>query len=119
NLVLVASYRLPRGWQIGGRFRLVTGSPYSPVVGALETEGAFYPLLGATNSARFPPFHQLDLRVDRRWIYKRVSFLAYLDVLNVYNRENVELFAYSYDFRDTMGSFGLPIFPTIGLRLDY
>jgi hypothetical protein len=119
NLALVLSYKLPRGWQIGGRFRLVTGQPFTPVVGSVEADGTFAPIYGTINSARFPPFHQLDLRVDRRWVYKRVSFLAFLDVLNVYNRQNVEMYVYSYDFRDTQGGFGLPIFPTLGLRLDY
>ncbi|MBZ5715372.1 TonB-dependent receptor [Nannocystis pusilla] len=119
NLTLVASLKLGRGWQIGGRFRLVSGQPYTPVVGSIEYEGAFVPIRGLQNSARFPPFHQLDIRVDRRWIYKRVSFLAYLDVLNVYNHQNVEMYVYSYDFRDTVGGFGLPIFPSLGLRLDW
>ncbi|MCA9711674.1 MAG: TonB-dependent receptor, partial [Myxococcales bacterium] len=36
NLALVASYALPRRWRIGGRFRLVSGSPYTPVVGAID-----------------------------------------------------------------------------------
>ncbi|HEY8374871.1 MAG TPA: energy transducer TonB, partial [Nannocystis sp.] len=119
NLTIVASYKLPRGWQIGGRFRLVSGQPYTPILGSIEYEGSFLPIWGPQNSARFPAFHQLDIRVDRRWIYKRVTFLAYLDVLNVYNRQNVEMYVYSYDFRDTVGGFGLPIFPSIGLRLDY
>lgn len=119
NLTIMASVKLGRGWQIGGRFRLVSGQPYTPIVGSIEYEGAYAPIRGLQNSARFPPFHQLDLRVDRRWIYKRVSFLAYLDVLNVYNRQNVEMYVYSYDFRETMGGFGLPIFPSLGLRLDY
>lgn len=119
NLTIVGSIKLGRGWQIGGRFRLVSGQPYTPVVGSLEYEGGFLPIRGLQNSARFPPFHQLDIRVDRRWIYKRVSFLAYLDILNVYNHQNVEMYVYSYDFRDTVGGFGLPIFPSLGLRLDY
>lgn len=119
NLTIVASYKLPRGWQIGGRFRLVSGQPYTPVIGSIEYDGAFVPIRGLPNSGRFPPFHQLDVRVDRRWIYKRVSFLVYLDVLNVYNRQNVEMYVYSYDFRETMGGFGLPIFPSLGVRLDY
>lgn len=119
NLTIIASYQLPRGWQIGGRFRLVSGQPYTPVVGSIEYDGLFAPLFGPYNSARFPPFHQLDLRVDRRWVYKRFSVLAFLDVINVYNRQNVEVFVYSYDYRETVGGFGLPIFPTLGVRVDY
>ena len=32
-LTLVGSYLLPRNWQIGGRFRLVSGNPITPVTG--------------------------------------------------------------------------------------
>ena len=33
-LTAVASYLLPRNWQIGGRFRLVSGNPETPVIGS-------------------------------------------------------------------------------------
>src|SRR5207244_590488 len=33
-LTLLASYVLPRGFQVGARYRYVTGDPYTPVVGA-------------------------------------------------------------------------------------
>ena len=119
NLTIVASYKLPGGWQIGGRLRLVSGQPYTPVVGSIEYDGMFSPIYGPYNSARFPPFHQLDLRVDKRWVLRRASVLVFLDVLNVYNRQNIAVFVYSYDYRDRVGGFGLPIFPTLGLRVDY
>lgn len=119
NLAVIASYKLPHNWQIGGRFRLVSGSPYTPVLGALQYQGTFTPISGEFNSARFPPFHQLDLRVDRRWIVRRVSVTAYLDVQNVYNRNNIEAYIYTYDYSSAAGGVGLPIFPSIGLRVDF
>lgn len=119
NLVVIASYKLPRGWQVGGRFRLVSGTPYTPILGALQSQGSFTPISGDYNSARFPPFHQLDLRVDRRWIVRRVSVTAYLDVQNVYNRSNVEAYIYTYDYSSAAGGIGLPIFPSIGVRVDF
>src|SRR5690606_14335798 len=30
-LTAIAVYKLPRGWSFGGRFRLVSGNPYTPV----------------------------------------------------------------------------------------
>lgn len=119
NLAVIASYKLPRGWQIGGRFRLVSGTPYTPILGAVQYEGSYQPINGIYNSARFPPFHQLDLRVDKRWILRRASVTAYLDVQNVYNRTNVEAYIYNYDFSSAAGGVGLPIFPSLGLRVDF
>ena len=119
NLAVIASYKLPNNWQIGGRFRLVSGTPYTPVLGSVQYEGSYLPITGLYNSARFPPFHQLDLRVDKRWILRRASVTAYLDVQNVYNRANVEAYIYNYDFSSAAGGVGLPIFPSLGLRVDF
>ena len=119
NLAVIASYKLPNNWQIGGRFRLVSGTPYTPILGALQYAGSYLQIQGPYNSARFPPFHQLDLRVDKRWILRRASVTAYLDVQNVYNRTNVEAYIYNYDFSSAAGGVGLPIFPSLGLRVDF
>jgi hypothetical protein len=126
NLAVVASYALPRHWRIGGRFRLVSGSPYTPILGAADnpTSGGFVdttavPLYGDANSARFPVFHQLDLRVDKRWYARKLIATLYLDVQNVYNQPNVELYRYTADFRRREATLGLPIFPSIGVRIDF
>jgi hypothetical protein len=119
NLVILASYALPWHMRFGGRFRLVTGSPYTPVVGTVHTELGPFPIEGDTNSARFPVFHQLDLRLDKRWFRKRTTWTAYVDVQNVYNHQNVEAFIYAYDYRSVVGNLGLPIFPSLGVRLDW
>lgn len=124
NLVTVASYRLPRGWRIGGRFRVASGNPYRPVVGVAELDEQYTaptstPIFGPPNSARFPTFHQLDVRVDKQWVLSRATITGYLDVQNVYNRQNVEAWIYQPDFRGRIGSFGLPVVPALGARVDF
>lgn len=119
NLVALASYALPKHWRIGGRFRVVSGLPYSPVVGSVALPGGYQPILGTRNAARLPLSHQLDLRVDKQWIRDRLSVTAYVDVQNVYNRVNPELVLYAADFRREAGYLGLPIFPSLGVRLDW
>lgn len=119
NLVVLASYALPRRFRLGARFRLVSGSPYTPVVGAIATEVGYFGLPGGTNAARFPVFHQLDVRLDKTWIRKRTTWSAYVDVQNVYNHENTEALVYARDFRSVVGNLGLPIFPSLGVRFDW
>ena len=119
NFVAVASYRLRKGWRIGGRFRVTTGFPYRPVIGSVSVRGGYLPVLGGRNTARLGTFHQLDLRVDKTWVVPRATVSAYLDLQNVYNRVNPEALLYSQDFRSRVGVIGLPIFPTLGVRVDY
>ncbi|MCB9752269.1 MAG: energy transducer TonB [Myxococcales bacterium] len=120
-LTAIASYKLPRQWQIGARFRLVSGNPNTPIIGAVTdaSSGVYIPIYGPRNSDRLPPFHQLDIRVDKRWIYRRLSFLIYLDILNVYNAQNTEGFQYSYDYQQRSSIASLPILPSIGARMEW
>ena len=120
-LTLIASYDFPMNWRIGARFRLVSGNPYTPVVnGVFDSTSAIYiPIEGPPNSARQPTFHQLDLRVDKTWVYRRIKVTSYLDILNVYNAENTEFASYSYNFQTTRPVLSLPTAPSIGLKLEW
>ena len=120
-LTVVASVVLGRGWEAGVRFRLVTGNPNTPVVGTVYDSDSdiYWPMYGETNSTRLPMFHQLDVRVDKNWQFKHVKFGVYIDVQNVYNQKNVEGYAYSYDYSEKVYFHGLPILPSLGLKIEY
>lgn len=121
NLVMLVGYKLPRRWSIAARFRVVTGLPFTPYVGALDFMAGqqVTPLIGGTNSARMPVFHQLDLRLDRTFVLRRSIVAAYLDVQNLYNRQNAEGAIYSHDFSSTQAVVGLPILPVLGVKVSY
>jgi len=119
-LTAVGSYLLPRNWQIGARFRLVSGNPITPIVGSVfnADQDEYYPVYGRINSARNPLFQQLDVRIDKRWIYKSWVLNIYLDVQNIYNHANVEGLNYNYDFSESQRNTGMPIFPILGVRAE-
>jgi TonB family protein len=120
-LTVVASAVLGRGWEAGARFRLVSGNPQTPVTGSIYDADSdiYWPIYGRTNSVRMPMFHQLDLRVDKNWTFKYLKFGVYVDVQNVYNHKNVEGINYSYDYRQKAYLVGLPLLPSLGLKLEY
>lgn len=120
-LTLVSSVRIGRGWSAGLRFRLVSGSPYTPVVGALYDARAdvYIPQFGPSNSARRATFHQLDLRVDKVFTFQRWKLSAYLDIQNVYNQRNQEGLSYSFDYRESEPVTGLPILPILGVKGEW
>lgn len=118
NLSLLLSGDLGSGWQLGARFRYVTGNPYSQVRGTAydASNDTYRPLYSGVNDARNPAFHQLDVRVDKLWELGPVNLTTYLEVMNIYNRQNQEGRRYSFDYRESASVTGMPLFPNVGLR---
>lgn len=117
-LTALGNVELGRGYSLGARFRYVTGSPYTPYVGAvLDLDaGAYAPVGGRSYSERLPSFQQLDLRFDKSWQLGPTKLIAYFELRNSYNRKNAEQLAYNFDYSETKPVRGLPILPIIGLR---
>jgi len=118
-LTVLGSYRLGRGWEIGGRYRLVSGNLYTPNRYGFydENSGVYlpdgdFPL----NGKRLPLFQQFDVRVDKIWKFKSWSLNAYLDLQNTFNVGNIE--GVQYNFNQTQSTFatGLPFLPSFGIR---
>lgn len=120
-LTALGSYNLPRNWSVGGRFRLVTGNPFTRITGGVydAANDTYLAVPGVANDARQGTFHQLDLRVDKRWIFDRWTLGAYLDLQNAYNRMNEEGILYNYDFSESGAFTGLPLIPAFGLRAEF
>lgn len=112
-----ASWKRGR-WQLGSRWQLYSGLPYTPVMGAvLESDRNIYiPVYDEVNSARAPIHHQLDLRVDYTRSVGPVALTGFLDVQNVYMNESVVTYFYSYDYSEQIAFKSLPIIPSLGLR---
>jgi len=70
-LTVVASYKRG-GWELGGRFRLTTGRPEAPILGATfdADSGHYVPLTGDAGESRGATFHQLDLRIEKEWTFQ-------------------------------------------------
>jgi hypothetical protein len=117
SLNAAASWKRGR-WQLGGRFQLYSGLPYTPVKGAIfdSDRDLYIPVYAAPNSARAPIHHQLDLRVDYSWKWGPTLVTAFLDVQNVYMNDSVVTYFYSYDYSQQAAFKSLPIIPSIGLR---
>lgn len=117
-LALTLSHQLGRGWEVGARFRLASGNPYTPVNGAMYDAGIdqYRPLYGAAYSARNPLFQQLDIRVEKNWKFSVGNLALYVDLQNSYNAKNAEGFDYSFDYRRRQRISGLPVFPNLGIR---
>ncbi|MEO6868545.1 MAG: hypothetical protein ABI168_02800, partial [Ginsengibacter sp.] len=81
--------KFKKNWELGVKYRLAGGAPYTPY--DLESSRANYITTGvgtlnyhAINSLRLKPFQQVDIRVDKKYNFKRTSLDLYLDLQNVF-----------------------------------
>ena len=111
-------YNFPRNWEIGGTFRVVSGNPYTPVIGSIydALNDIYIPIDGRVNTLRNPLFHQLDIRIQKKWIFEGWRLAVFLDIRNAYNQQNQEGIIYNYDFSQQTPLLGLPIIPSLGIR---
>jgi TonB family protein len=120
NLVVIASYKLPRDFIVGVRVRYTTGPLDTPFINSLYDNNAnlFYPIFKDLFSRRLPAFFELDARIDKRWVFDKWVLAVYADVQNVTNRQNVESTTYNYNYQQSQPLVGLPILPNIGVRAE-
>lgn len=94
-LTITGSKDFEHNWRVGFKWRFVGGLPYTPYdlqtssyVKAWDTRGQAYLDFSQFNTLRFNAFHQLDLRIDKNFFFKKWSLMAYIDVQNAYNFQN-------------------------------
>lgn len=91
-LNILGSYKLPKNWNVSARWRFVGAAPYSPIDMDLSTNKEAWNITNKAyidynkfNSLRLPSSHQLDMRIDKEFYYKKWLLNLYADVQNVYN----------------------------------
>ena len=120
NINLIGSRSMNK-WTFSGRFRFVTGNPYTPIESSSydSDNDVFIPLRGGIYTDRFDDFKALDIRIYRKFVYDKWILTAYLDVQNLLNAENSQNINYSYDYSQKKKVRGLPILPTVGVKGEF
>lgn len=118
NMTLAQSWS---NYSLSTRFRYVTGLPFTPFQSSVydENSDVYIPISGDRLSRRLKDFWQIDIRVDRKWIYDTWILSAYLDIQNLTNRKNEVGKVYNFDFTQSDSSLGLPILPTFGIKGEF
>jgi len=142
---LIASYKFAKSWNVATRWRFVGGAPYSPIDSTLSTNRVAWKITNQPyldysnfNAKRLPNSHQLDIRIDKEFYFKKWVLNLYTDIQNVYNFKTKGVPIYTNFVESvnpdetpevipdpngdpnkqglrTLESFGGTILPTIGL----
>ena len=137
---VIASYKFTKTFEIGGRWQYATGNPYTPLICEENSINPCYeatinprngqsrkiPLYGSINSFRVDPFHRLDVRISKNFIFDTWQIGTYLELINAYNRKNVLQFSYDENYernesgevkKDIVGQ--LPLVPYFGIIVEF
>lgn len=110
---LSGGYRFNMYWEVSTRFRFASGRPYTP----FDDNGKQN--ISDLNSRRLKSIHSLDVRVDRRWIFKNWTLITYLDIQNIYNRRNLSGIRWDPQTRTVDETSSIGILPSIGISAEF
>ena len=118
SLTGVARVTLPGKWEVGSTARLATGRPFTPVTG-VDVTGK--PVYGVPNGGRMPTYQRLDARITRYIPMRAGLGVAYLEMLNLLDRENVQSYTYGpgYATRRGVPSFFAERTLVLGMGLTF
>jgi len=91
---LTAGKRFGKNWELGARWRFLGGTPYTPydleesaLISNWDLRNTGILDYDQINAVRLPAFHQLDLRLDKKYYFKNWNLNWYVDIQNAYNFE--------------------------------
>jgi hypothetical protein len=113
----LAGYRFNSAWEVSGKFRIASGRPTTPFIEVGPQAGRLD--FSRYNELRFPTFNALDVRVDRTWNFRTVRLEVYLDVQNVYGRQNVDQVFWNARTGKAEPEESLGILPSIGVNVTF
>lgn len=126
NLQALACWHLKKEIDLGFRARYVSGNPTTPIIGVKEnaTDNAytphFEPLYGKKNSERIDPFFQLDIRMDKKFVFDKWMYSMYVDFQNVssFFYKSPEIWNYNYDYADKT-TISMPPIIAVGCKAEF
>ncbi len=146
-LSLTWGYKFRGNWELGLKFRYQGGAPYTPyddIASRLNYLSLGQGILDYSrlNTLRLSGFNSSDIRIDKKWNFKRTTLDLFLDITNWYRAKGVASPSYTFKRNETNtaflttngsairpdGSNAIPILlanddanftPTIGLIIEF
>jgi len=122
NITAAAGYELFSSWRVGVKVQYASGNPYTPVIGTAQKSGQWFAVDGPKNSAWYPDYQSLDVRVDRSFRFSGWTLKTYVEIWNVLNRKNVLDYIFLIDDRGEVSRdpvLDFPIMPMFGLSAQF
>jgi hypothetical protein len=119
-LTLIGRYRPNDRWDLNLRWNFAGGIPYTPFdveksmaanMGILERSNFF--------SERYPDYHSLFLRVDRRFVLRTSVLSIYLSLINAYNHNNIARYYWNRTDMTVSVANQAKLIPIFGVEMEF
>lgn len=109
-LSAVIGYKMKRNWEIGLKFRYQGGVPYTPydLIASRQNYlalGTGIPDYTNINTQRLNAFNSSDIRIDKKWYYKRFTLDLFVDITNWYLAKSPAQASYTFQRNSTNTGF--------------
>jgi len=138
NLKLLSEFNLSEHFKVSLFYNYASGIHFTPYQYAYKAIASlnqynyfyfFYPpseewrlIYGKKNSVKAPDYRRLDLSISGNFIWYKLLFTPYLQIMNILNQKNLIF----YDYKIYSGAFpykeeniGSFIIPSIGINIEY
>ncbi|MCP9290917.1 TonB-dependent receptor [Gracilimonas sediminicola] len=130
---LLGGYKFGNNWEVSGRYRFLGKASYAPVdqQATLDNYPAVIKDFNELGTVRLDPFSQLDVRIDKKWSFQKLSLDLFVEIQNVLASANPSEPRYGLD-RNEQGEVIMPrqlirvdtssegaVLPSIGIVLNF
>jgi len=116
----IFGYKFTESLELSVKWRYTSGRPYTPV--DLERSLANNSLVlddSRVNALRHPAYHRLDIRLDKRYVFDGWNLIAFIDIENVYNHENIEYLIWNEKKKEVDKVFQWGFLPAGGFKVEF
>lgn len=117
---IIGGYKPNNVWEFSMKFTYAGGVPYTPFdiersqelnSGIIDRE--------KINAMRYPDYHSLNVRFDRRFNFKNSDIVFYMSVWNAYNRKNVALYYWNEVNNKQNAMYQWSFIPVFGMEYEF
>lgn len=119
-ITFVGQYRPSNKWDLSLRWNFSGGIPYTP----LSIEKSLMENSSVLDkekilSERYPPYHSLFLKAEKRFDFKNSSLSIYLSLMNAYNRKNVARYYWNQQDQKIEAIHQFMLLPIFGMEYKF
>ena len=120
QFTLIAGYQFSSGWLAGLKFKYSGGRPYTPLdYDASKRVNREVYATDDFNSARYPYYMRIDMRVDKKFDFSKASLVCYIELQNLFDRENIYSYYWNEDNKKPGTIYQWAFFPVGGISIQF